>query len=168
MSRNVSDTLKEQVFAQEMNDPAIILITITHADLAEDINVSSDPTEVLGSGLRGTISNGTEYTQFPFELVLQEQSENLLTRAKLRIDNVTRDIINAIRTARNDPPEVQIQVVLASDPDTVEINMTDLQLNNISATALSVEGELQPKIVQGEKFPKNTINQADFPAVFGR
>ena len=167
MSRSVSNTLKEQVFSQEMTDPAIVLITISHNDLSEDIYVSDDPTETLASGFRGTVSNGVDYTHLPFELSLAEQSDNLLSRARLKIDNVNREIILAVRAASNEPPLVNIKIVLASDPNAVEFEIPDLRLNDIRANALIVEGDLQPEIFQSEKFPKNSVNQADFPAVFG-
>lgn len=168
MSRDVSDTFKSEVFNQEMADVAIVLITISHVDISDNILVSSDSTEALPIlGVPGTVSNGLEYPQFPFELTLQEQSDNLLARATLKIDNVSREIIQAIRSASNDPPTVRIQIVLSSDTDTPEIDIQNLQLNNIKANASYVEGELQPKIIQGEKFPSSTFNQADFPGVFG-
>jgi len=168
MSRSVSTTLKNAVFAQETSEAFIILIKIEHVDLASDILVSSDSTEDLPiAGVRGTISNSVEYIQLPFQLVLQEQTDNLLARAKLVIDNVNREIILAIRTANNTPPIVTISIVLASDPDTVEISIPNLRLNNIRANAFTVEGELQPQIIQGEQFPFNTFNQADFPGIFG-
>lgn len=168
MSRTLSSTLKAQIFSQAMDDPIIVLITISHSDLSEDINISSDPTEILSNGSLGTTSNGTEFVHIPFELSLQEQTDNLLARAMLKIDNISREIILAIRTATNDPPIVRIRMVLASDPNTVEIDINNLRLNNIKANAFVVEGELQPKIIQGEKYPGNTINQADFPGVFGQ
>lgn len=167
MSRAVSNTLKAAVFEQETSEAFIILIKIEHDDLAEDILISSDPTETLTTGVKGTTSNSLEYVQLPFQLTLQEQTENLLARAKLTIDNIDRSIITAIRTATNNPPIVTISIVLASDPDTVEISIPNLRLNNIKATASTVEGELQPQIIQGEQFPIDTFNQADFPGVFG-
>jgi hypothetical protein len=150
-----------------MSDVAIYLVTISHANLAEDILLSSDPTEVLSSGVRGTISNSLEYVQLPFEIVFQEQTENLLARAVIRMDNISREIMQAVRLASGSAPSVKIQIVLASDPDTVEIEIDDLKMNNIRGSATIVEADLQPPILQGEKYPKNTINQADFPGVFG-
>lgn len=167
MSRSVSSTLTEQIFAQDMDEVVITLIEITHDDLSEPIYVSSDPTETLSTGVKGTISNSIEYAQIPFQLTLQEQTDNLLARAKLSIDNINREIMLAIRQANNSPPNVTIKIVLASDPDTVEIEIPNLQLNNITGTAAVVEGELQPKILQGETFPRNTFNKSNFPGVFG-
>lgn len=167
MSRTLGSNLVSETYSQEMSEVVIVLITITHPDLSEDIRVSSDPTITLSSGSLGTTSNGNDYVQFPFELILQEQSDNLLTRAKLKIDNISREIIQAIRTAANEPPKVTIQIVLASDPDTVEMEIPNLKLNNVTANALTVEGELQSSIIQAEKYPSNTVNQALFPGVFG-
>ena len=64
-------------------------------------------------------------------------------------------------------PIVNIQFVLSSDPDYVEFQIPNLRLDNIKADARVVQGDLMPRIFQGEKFPKNTITLANFPGVFG-
>lgn len=168
MSRSLSSTLVEEVFAQEMSEVVVALIEITHDDLSEPIRVSSDPTQTLTNGSKGTVHNGDEYVQFPFEVTLPEQSDNLITRAKLKIDNTSREILLAVRQAFNEPPQVSIKIVLASDPDTLEIEIGGLNLNNVKASAFSVEADLEPQILQSEKYPYNTFNQADFPGIFGR
>lgn len=168
MSRAVSDALKAELFDQNMDEVAIWLVTITHPNLTDDIRLSSDPTTTLSSGVKGTISGALEFVNIPFEITLQEQSDNLLTRAVIRADNISREIMLAVQTAQGEAPNVRLQMVLASAPDTVEVDINNLKLNNVQANAFTVEAELQPAILQGEKYPANTINQADFPGVFGR
>ena len=168
MSRPISSTFRQEVFAQQTGECWIILLQISHPDLSDDIFISSDATQLLPIvGARGTISNGQEYIFLPFDLTLQEQNDNLLAKAILQIDNVDRSIIAAIRQASGEPPRMTIRIVLASDTDTIEIEMPNLEFNNIYANQSTVQGELRPKILQGEQFPNKTFNQADFPGVFG-
>ena len=167
MSRSVSNDFKADVFRQEAEQVFLVLVTITHADLTEDIYIANDPKQTLSTGAKGVISNSIEYVAIPFELFLQEQSDNLITKAKIRIDNVSREILRAVREASGLPPIVNIKIALSDDPDTIEIEIPNLRMNNVTATAYVVEAELLPVIVQSEKYPYDTFNQADFPGIWG-
>lgn len=169
MSRSFSTLLKRQLFAQEMDGVATLLISITHPDFEQDYHVSSNNDSLLSSGVRGTISNDIEYIQYPFNVTLQEQSDNLAAKAKISIDNIDRELMLAIeRIQDNTPPQVRIQVVLDKEPDVIIADARKLQMNNIDATAFVIEAELWPRLLQGKKYPKHSFNPADWPAVHGR
>lgn len=168
MSRDLSDAYLEQAFQQESANPEIYLVSMTHPDFSEDIHVSSDATETLSSGHKGTISNGVEYTNFPFKLKLQEQNENLIPKASLEISNVSREIMDAIQRIQDDVPVVRVQMVLASDPDLVEIDIRNMRFNNIKGNAIVIEGELRPKAFNNGKYPKGTFNAAEWPGLHGK
>lgn len=169
MSRNFSTLLKKQLFAQEMDGVAIVLVSITHPEFEIDYHVSSNNDAMLSNGFRGTLSNGVEYTQYPFDVTMQEQSDNLAARAKIAIDNVSRELLLAIEQIQNnEPPTVRIQVVLDKEPDVIIADARKLQMHNIDATAFVIEAELLPRLMQGKKYPKYSFNPADWPAVHGR
>lgn len=167
MSRTLSSTALQSIFAQETDEVWITLLEISHPDLASDLYISSDPTTTLGSGEYGTTSNSQDYTFLPFSLTLAPQNENLIARARLTIDNVSRDLIAAVIEASNSPPVVNIKIVLASDPDTVEFQFLSLNMNNVNADATTLEADLFPKILQGEAFPSESFTFADFPGLYG-
>lgn len=156
------------VLSQEIDKVFIVLVQLSHSDLVEDIFISSDPTQTLPeAGVYGTISNGQEYIFLPFQIVLQEQSDNLLARAKIVFDNIDRAIMVAIRGAGNSKPIVNIKIIMASNPDHVERELPNLRLDNVKANAFTIEAELTPRIMQNEQFPFKTFNQAGFPGIFG-
>jgi hypothetical protein len=141
------------------------LLTIEHNTLNEPIRVASDAKEDLSSGVRGVKSNGNEFVHLPFDLVLPDQDEGQLPRAKLRIDNVNREIVKAIRQT-DTPAEITIQIVLSSDTDLVEVEITKFELTDIVADALTVEGELTTKQFDREPYPAARFTPSGFPALF--
>lgn len=167
MSRDLSTTALQSIYDQETSEVWVVLLEITHPDLAETVYLSSDPTTTLADGNYGTESNGNDYVFLPFRFFLQPQTENLLARAKIRIDNVSRDLIRSVLDAQNEPPEVDVKVVLASAPDTIEFQISNLLMDNVRASATELEADLFPKILQGEQFPFETFSVADFPGLYG-
>ncbi len=59
-----------------------------------------------------------------------------------------------------------MEVVMASDPDTVESVISGFKLTNIKADALTVEGELTITPFENEPFPSGSFTPGDFPGIF--
>ena len=165
MSRNTSTTLQQAVNASETGEAFLTLLTLDHSTLSEPIRVTNDPMVELSTGVRGVVSNGDEYIALPFDLVLPDQDEGQLPRAKLRIDNVNREIVKAVRQIST-PLQMTIQIVLGSDPDTVEAEITKFELRDVKADSLTVEGELNTKQFDREPYPAARFTPSGFPALF--
>ncbi len=157
MARSVSQTVKQAVNAPETGETFIILLTIDHADLSQPIRVSSDAVD--------TVSRGDTFVAFPFELSLPDDTEDRLPRARLRIDNIDREVVKAVRSITS-APSVLIEIVLASDPETVEVSFPDFQMRDIGYDALTVEGSLTLEEIAGEPYPARIFSPADFPGLF--
>jgi hypothetical protein len=121
--------------------------------------------ETLSTGVPGVKSQGEEFVALPFEISLPNEDEDTLPRARLTIDNVSREIIKAVRSI-NSPAQITIQVVLASDPDTVEAEITKFQLTNVTADALTVQGDLTTEQFDQEPYPAGRFTGAGFPGMF--
>ena len=157
MSRTLSSTLKAAVYGQETDEVLVVLIEIDHADLANPIRVCSNAGDV--------VSNGNTFVAFPFELTLPDDQDNAAPRASLRIDNVDRQIVQAIRTIGS-PPSVRIMVVLASDPDTIEADWDGFTLRVASYDALTVAGEILTDAFEDEPYPAASFTPGRFPGLF--
>lgn len=151
----ISETLKQEAWAQSSNLP-LVLLEIAHADLATSIFVVNNKENIT--------SEGEEYTAFPFEIFLPDSKEDAPPRAKLRIDNVSREIGQAIRTIAS-PADVSIRVVRMDTPNTVEVEFVGMTLTNVSYDALSVEGDLEFEDLTREPYPAHTFNPANYPGV---
>ena len=157
MSRPVSLTFKQAVNAPETSEAFLILITIDHPDLSSPIRVTSDA--------KDTTSRSNLFVAFPFELTLPSDSENGPPRASLRIDNVDRQIVQAIRTISS-APSVLMEIVLGSDPDTVEAAFPGFQLNRANYDVLVVSGELTMEQFLTEPYPAAGFFPANFQGLF--
>ena len=157
MARTLSSGAVAALNAQETGEVFIVLLTIDHVDLAAPIRVSSDAVD--------TVSNAETYIAFPFELSLPTDLEDGPPRARLRIDNVDRQVVQAIRQI-NSPASVLIEIVRGADPDTVEASFPDFELREVSYSALFVEGDLVVEQFSAEPFPAKSFTPGDFPALY--
>lgn len=171
MPRALSVTARGAVFAPETDEVFILLLTISHADLSAPIRVTPDQKEVLpiASALnpdtRGVISRGQEFIGFPFEITLPNEDEDQSPRAQLRIDNVSREIVRAVRSIRS-PADVTVEIVLASEPDTVETALEGFQMRSVTYNALTVEGDLTVEQFDLEPYPSRRMTPSNYPGLF--
>lgn len=157
MSRSVSLTARQALYAQETGEAFLVLLTIDHANLASPIRVSSDAVD--------TVSRGDTYIAFPFRLSLPDDSDDRPPRARLTIDNVDRTIVQTLRQISS-APTVLIEAVRGADPGTVEAAFPDFELANARYDALTVQGDLTLESFLHEPYPAERFTPADFPGLF--
>lgn len=166
MTRQVSDAFRSAAYTQQTGEVFIILITISSPDFADDIRIASDPKELLPiAGVRGVVSRGDEYIYLPFSINLPQQDASGVARASLSIDNINREIVQAVRQATS-ALSITIEVVLASDVDTVEISVQDFRLERVTYDAFTVSGDISVEYYDLEPFPSKRFTPSDFPGIF--
>lgn len=166
MSRNVSSAFKQAAFSQETNTAFIMLVTISHDSFSDDIRLASDSYEDLPTaGVRGVISRSEEYIYLPLAIVLSQEDDSGVARASISVDNINRDIIAAVRSATS-AVSVTIEVVLSSDPDTVEVSVQDFRLERVEYDAFTVSGDLSVEYFDLEPFPSGRFTPSKFPGMF--
>lgn len=164
--RNLSNAARQAIFAQQTEEAFVVLLTISHPNFTDDIRLASNPQEVLpDAGVRGVISNGLEYVYFPFSITLPNEDDTGVARAQLSVDNVDRRVTAAIRSA-DSSVAVKIEIVLASDPDSVEMSLDGFQMAQATYDALTVSGELSMQYFDLEPFPSKRFTPSDFPGIF--
>jgi len=156
MSRTVSSTLVEAVLSQETTEVYLILLTISSDDLSYDLRFVNNY-ENIDSG-------GETFQAFPFQIALPHDEERRLPSVKIIIDNVSREIIDEIRILTT-PPTVQMDIILASDPDTIEDGPYILTLREVSWNRLSISGRLQGDDILNQKYGEQFTPQ-NAPGLF--
>lgn len=151
----ISESLKQDAYSSESNLPLVLLV-IDHADLADPIRVVNNKENIT--------SDGEEYTAFPFEIVLPSSQDDAPPQAKLRIDNVSREIGEAIRTISG-APSVTIRVIRRETPDVIEAEFEGMVLRKVNYDALSVEGTLDFEDLTREPYPAFSFNPANYPGI---
>lgn len=157
MPRTLSSLAKQALFAQETGEVFLALLTISHPELLQPLRFVNNTQAI--------VSRGQNYTAWPFEIVLPGDQEAKPPVMTLKIDNVDREIVKTIR-ALTTPPTITLEIILASQPDTVEASFTGFTLRNTNYDALVVEGELRLEETISEPFPAGTFNPNTTPGLF--
>ena len=157
MSRTVSAAFKQAIFAQETNEAFMLLVTISHASLAAPIRVCANGQDI--------VSNGNTFVGFPVQISLPSDEDDNAPTANMTIDNIDLQIIIGLR-ALTSPPNVDVAIVLASNPNLVEISMPTFKLRNVTYDSMTVTGELKVDDLTEEPYPADQFSPPLFPGIF--
>jgi Domain of unknown function (DUF1833) len=160
MSRTTSSALRTMAHSQESGQVLLALIEISHS------TIIGGPLRLV-QDVKPIVSAGNVYTAFPFQIVLPDDNEQATPRVKLIIDAVDQSIMTAIRTMPpGEPPTITVSIVLASQPDVVEMSMTGMVLRTVMGTQDRIEGELLIDEEDLLRFPEGSFTPFDFPGMF--
>jgi len=132
MSRQLSANLLAELYGQNSSDPFLMLVTLSH---------TSFTTLYLVNNTANITSRLQKYTAFPMKITLPIDDGESLRSVKMQFDNVSLELIDEIRTV-TDPIDVKLEMVLASNPDVVEIEYDELKISNIAYDAQSIRADL--------------------------
>ncbi|MEJ7807148.1 MAG: DUF1833 family protein [Telluria sp.] len=155
--RQLSGPAIRAVLSRETESVFVPLLKISHPDI-QTILICGDTAQVVRS-------DGT-YLPFPFEFVLPPDADGELPRAGLRIDNVTKEIVKAIRTLTG-RPKVTFLLVLADSPEVVEYGPAEFLLGSAEWDALQIMGTLAyQEDLFLQQIPGQTYTPASSPGLF--
>lgn len=160
MARPLSLALKQAMFSQETGEVFLAICSISHA------SILNGPLRVVNN-LENMTSNGNVYTAFPFKVTLPAEGIDGSPRVRLVLDSIDRSIIQAIRgIPPGDPPTVQVDLVLASQPDVIDISFPNLTLRNVDYDQYVVEGDLALDEDDREPIPYWSFTPQNTPGLF--
>ena len=167
MSRTVSETFRRALYAAQTDEVIVALLTITHDDLAEPVRLSTDATERLSADplSYGTTSRGEVYQFVPISVVLSGETDDAPPQVALEVDNVDQSLITMVRSITA-PASVAIEIVLASDPDTGEIEFPAMLTGSADYDAEVVRFSLEVDSLASEPFPGTSFVPSMFPGLF--
>lgn len=161
----VNEDFYSAIHARSTDEVFLFLITIDHEDLAQPIYIANDTRDDLSNGQKGVISNSIEFVYLPFQFILPTLEKDSIPKAKISIDNISREIVASIINIIN-PPEVRIQVALSSDPDIIEYDLEGFKLASVTYDALTIEGDLTVEQFFNEPYPSVKFTPSRFPGLF--
>jgi len=123
---------RRNLLATSATDPIIVLLEITHLDLAVPIRVANNSEDV--------VSNGTTFIACPFELTLPDDIEGQLPQATLSVDNIGQELTAWLEYSRGGQgAKCRMMLVAASSPSLREfdmtMDMTGLKIDNLKVLA---------------------------------
>lgn len=155
--RNTSTDFREAVYGQQTSEAFIVLIDIDHADLSEPIRICNAGENIT--------SNGNLYLALPFELSLPDEPSTGVTVGKIAIDNIGQEVIDDIRSIST-APSVEISIILASAPDTVEVSFSGFEMTNINYDLYVISADIGIETFMGEPYPGDAFIPSMFPGLF--
>lgn len=157
MSRNLSTSAINAMNAAQTGDVFLTLLTLDHASLDTPIRVVNNNEDIT--------SNGNTFIAYPFEIIWADDRQDAPPVSKLSIDNVDRILVEAIRSITS-AASVSVQIVRDADPDTIEAEIDNLFLKNITGNAYVIEGDLISGQFATEGFPAHRFAPHNFPGIF--
>lgn len=157
MARTLSATARAAVHGPQTGEVFLVLLVISHASLSPSLYFVNNLTDIT--------TGGHTYKAYPFSIEIPEESDGAPPQVTLAIDNVSREITDAIRSLAT-APTVTMTIILASSPATVEAGPFVMTLQDASMDAFVVTGRLGCERVLTEPYPGGNFNAADWPALF--
>jgi hypothetical protein len=156
VSNSFSNALLAQLFAQESNDPFLMLLTISH---------SSFTTIRLVNNTENIVSNGETFEAFPFKITLPPDDGESTREVAISFDNVSLELIDEIRTVTT-PIDVKLDMILASNPDNIELSIEDLKMRSVSYNKYRVEAKLYMDSFLNVELTAEKYTPFNFPGLF--
>lgn len=133
------------------------LITITHPTLTEPIRVCDNNEAVT--------SRGHIYYPIAFTSDLPDDTADALPTARITLDNVAQELIDAIRGLTT-PPKFTLEVVTSDNPNYVELLVADLLMRSVTWNDTQITAELSSDDILNQKWPEGTFNPAEYAGIF--
>ena len=156
--RTLSSTLIAQLYTENSDDPFLAIFTLNHTDWVAPLYFVNNTESIT--------SNGIEFLPFPVKLKLPIDDGESLRKVELEFDNVSRELIDEIRAVTDKNIEVSIQLVLASAPDNVEIELSELSIDNISYNATTITASLFLDDFLNTELSSEKYAPTNFPGIF--
>ncbi len=157
MARTLSSVALASANAEATGEVWLELVTIYHDDLPSPIRVVNNIEDIE--------SQNHTFEACAFDVEAPGEGPDGPGEARLTIDNVDRAIVLSARLIQA-PPTVRYQIVLASQPDTIEMDVDYLVMRDVTWDAFKVSGTLRFEDILGEPIAE-TITPERFPALFG-
>ena len=140
----IQSPLIQSAFQAETGDVWLILLTIEHEDMLDDIRIVNNTQDIASRGLL--------FVRYAFGFDFPVDAEDKPPIARLRIDNVDRRLVEAVRSIST-APYITVELVRAADPDTVEQTLAGFRLRDISWDVSQITGRLVLDDLQTEPYP---------------
>lgn len=154
--RTLSLPALQAILAAETDEVFLTCITVAHDDLAAPLRFVDDRAEVVRTA-------GT-FLPFPFTITLPTDAEDELPQVRLAVDNVERELVVAVRTLTS-APTVLVEIVTATDPDTVEL-ACDFTVLEVETDATEMVFTLGYEDVLNQAFPALTFSPSTAAGLF--
>lgn len=173
MSQLVSLNARLALDAETSEEIYVMLFEIEHSELPEPILISTDNGDrisdeplVYGTRSRWRSSTGKprDFLWLIASTVLPSDLDDAPAAATIILENLDRAMAEVIRSFTT-PATFHMAVVLASSPDLVEFEFTDLQLTTAEITAGEISLSISREEIENERVPGGRMTSRTFPGL---
>lgn len=157
MANNLSQELLAQLFGQESDDPFLTLITLNHPDFGDPIYLVNDT--------QNLVSRGKTYQAFPMRITLPVDDGETARQVAIEFDNVSLELMNIFRQVTT-PIPVTLEMVLASLPDEVQYQISELKIGNIQYNAQVISAKLFMDDFMSVALTSEAYTPSNYPGLF--
>lgn len=147
-----------QLFTENSDDPLLTLFNLSHPDWDEPLYLVNNTVPIT--------SNGIEYQPFPVRLRLPVDDGESSRKVTIEFDNVSRELIEEIRSVTDVNISVFISVILASNPDVVEIEIGELKLKSVNYNAQTITASLYMDDFLNTELSSEKYSPTIYPGLF--
>jgi len=152
-----SNAFKLAVLSPNTSEVLLWLLTLEHP--------STSTIYRFVNNLDAITSRGNNYIAFPFKFILADDDGNTLPQINIVIDNVNRDLMDILRSYA-DGLTIKAEIILASQPNTVEYTIEDLVVKSVQYNAQEVTMTAQVEDLMNQRFPANDYLPRSFAGMF--
>lgn len=155
--RNLTPELVSQVYSQDSGDPLLMLLTLSHPSFTNTIRLSNNSVD--------TVSRGNTYISYPFSFTLPIDDGESAREVSIKMDNVSLEIIREIRKIST-PINVLIEMVVASNPNVLQLAMENLIMDNVQYNTQSITASLRMDGFLAIELLSEKYTPSKFPGIF--
>lgn len=152
-----SETLVRALIDQTTSEVILWLFTIEHVDTGS--------VYYLTNNLESIVSNGCTFDPFPVDFVLPPDDGETVPEVKIVLMSAEKELIDLVRRYSGGIT-VTAQLVLASNPDSIEFTIDDLEILSAHYDKKQVEMLAKPEAHIEQRFPADDYLPRTFPGMF--
>lgn len=157
LSNQLSNELLAQIYGQQSEDPFLMLLTLTHNDFAGPIRLVNNTVDI--------VSNGNTYQAFPLKITLPTDDGESSREVSLELDNTTLELMDELRSITTSI-DVRLDMILASDPNTIQLSLQELKMKNISYNSSTIRANLLVDNFLNVEMTSEKYTPSNFPGLF--
>ena len=158
MAAQLSSELLKLLTASEAADALLTLLTLTDPVFpGGEIRLVNNSSDV--------VSRGKVYTAMPFRITMPTEDGETNREVSIVIDNTSLEIIEYLRSTIEEIP-AKVEIVLASLPDEVQIDMQDLVIRSAQYDVNNIQAKLSMDDFLNTEVTSENYNPSNFPGLF--
>lgn len=155
----LSAQMLAQLYAQESNDPFLVLVTLSHPSFASPIRLVRNSENIT--------SRGNVYSAYPFSITLPADDGERIKEVNIEFDNVSLLLVDEFRSITGDESiAVKVELILASIADDVQYGIEELRVNSIQYDRNRIRASLRLDDFLNTEMPGERYTPTNFRGLY--